>query len=453
MQHSLSQHSEEIDNKETEALFTAPPPPDVLFSHRIVQHRIPSSMLDPDAVKVVRRLSRFGYEAYLVGGCVRDILFSHQPKDFDVVTSALPSEVRRLFRNCRLIGRRFRLAHLLFKHGKVIEVATFRRSPTKEDDISDPHAAENLFGGPADDAIRRDFTTNALMYDVLKKEIHDYVGGISDIESHMLRTIGDPNRRFVEDPVRIIRAVKFSLRLNLQFDPEFFEAMKQHACLISECAPARLMEEIFKLLRSGVSAQCFNLLYYIGILSKMMPELNRMLTDFEDPNTSWHILENMDTRLMEGHHVSESTMLAALIYPFCRHMLDEGGDLSQRFSEKLASLFHPMKLTKRHSAHLRQIFLAQRRLIKGPNTKRARRILERDYAAHALDLMELVAESDQEKEILNEWLKIFATRKNGTSRRRRTGKKGASQEANSLSRRPGRRRRRAIPKKDTPPIS
>ncbi|MCP4604822.1 MAG: polynucleotide adenylyltransferase PcnB [Proteobacteria bacterium] len=421
-----------MDEQNYEVL-QAPLPSDVMFSHQIVKHAIPTNMLDPDAVKVVRRLSRFGYDAYLVGGCIRDILFGRQPKDFDVATSALPIEVRRLFRNCRLIGRRFRLAHLLFKQGKIIEVATFRRSATEEDDISGRHAEENLFGGPADDAIRRDFTINALMYDVVKKEIHDYVGGLGDIEMRVLKTIGDPFRRFSEDPVRIIRAAKFSVRLDLTIAPEVREAMNRHAPLIVNCSTARLVEEVFKLLRSGSSAKCFELLHETGVLSMLMPELARRTAETENPKAAWQVLEQMDTKILEGQHVAEATMLTALIHPFCCRLLVANGDVAPKLEEALEKLFHPMKFTKRHMNQVRQILMAQRRLTAGPVSRRARKLLDREYSADALDLMELTSQSEKDRELLAAWLKAFANRKRSQSQQ-----SNSHPERNKKREKPGR---------------
>ena len=417
MPHPKNPPPKKIENEERESLLSSPPPADVLFSEKVIRYPIPDSMLDQDAVKIVRRLSRFGYQAYFVGGCIRDILFGKQPKDFDIATSALPSEIKRLFRNCRLIGRRFRLAHLLFKRGKVIEVATFRRSATEKDDISGVHAAENLFGGAADDAVRRDFTINALMYDYRRREIYDYVGGFDDIHSGVLRTIGDPDRRLPEDPVRIIRAIKFSVRLGLAIDPRMAEAMKRHAKLINECAPARLVEEMLKILRSGASARSFYMMRDVGVLSELMSGLSRRAARSPDPYTTWRILERMDEKILAGDEISDSTMIAALIYPFCLPVINKGGDVSKRLELELSKLLSPMKFTKRHMMHVRQIVLAQRRLSGAPVTKRLRRMMERDYAAHALDLKELISETKKDEEVLGQWLEVFAERKNDNRRR------------------------------------
>src|SRR5690606_9624654 len=203
--------------------------------------------IDDDALKVIRRLRRHGYRAYLVGGGVRDLLLGFRPKAFDIATRARPNEVRSLFRNCRIIGRRFRLAHILFAGGKVIEVATFRRDPLEAFDqvegefgeemeaLDSPLARrreavdllirhDNAFGEPHEDALRRDFTINGLFYDSESHSVIDYVGGMKDIEERVVRTIGAPDVRFREDPVRILRAIKFSARLDLGIDPEVYDA-------------------------------------------------------------------------------------------------------------------------------------------------------------------------------------------------------------------------------------
>lgn len=412
-------HLDSKEENEEELELVVPPPEDVEFCHKVVRYQIPVEMLDPDAVKVIRRLAHFGFEAYLVGGCIRDILFGLQPKDFDVATSALPGEVKSLFRNCRLIGRRFRLAHLLFKKGKIIEVATFRRGATAEDDVSGIHAAENLFGGPGDDAIRRDFRINALMYDIGKREIHDYVGGLEDIEKRTISTIGDPDRRFPEDPVRIIRAAKFAARLDLQLEAELKDAMRRHAPLVVECSPARLVEEFLKILRSGAAARSMEMLLEVGVLEVLLPKLANKVGDTADSTDFWKYLRRLDDKFHIGDHVGDGTMVTTLIYPMCSGVLDEDGDVARKLEELLAELLGPMKFTKRHLTQVRQIFLAQRRIRFGPKSRRSRRLLQREYAADALDFFELIAETDSEKELLNVWLKAFASRRREPPPRRR----------------------------------
>src|SRR5512144_2272098 len=202
---------------------------------------IPLERIDSDAVKTVSRLRHMGHQAYLVGGCVRDLLLSRTPKDFDVATSAHPGEVRAVFRNCRLIGRRFRLAHVYFRGGKIIEVATFRTNPvdTAEDLPDDGDlliTRDNVFGSAEEDARRRDFTINGLFYDVDQDEVIDYVAGLPDLERRTVRTIGDPEIRFREDPVRILRAIKFAARLDFTIEPQAYAAILSHRGEIAKCA-------------------------------------------------------------------------------------------------------------------------------------------------------------------------------------------------------------------------
>ena len=215
--------------------------------------------IDPDAAKVVKRLTRAGYEAYLVGGAVRDLLIGRSPKDFDVATSARPNEVRRLFRNSRIIGRRFRLVHVLFGGGKVIETATFRRPPEHEDRRESDDLLirnDNVFGEAHQDAFRRDFTINGLFYDLEHNLVLDWVGGFPDIERRAVHTIGNPIVRFQEDPVRILRAIKFAAQLDLGITPDVYDAIVQcRGALRKAARPARLFEEVLRLLRSGALAR------------------------------------------------------------------------------------------------------------------------------------------------------------------------------------------------------
>ncbi len=265
------------------------------------------SRVDPDAQKVVRRLTRHGFEAYLVGGCVRDLLLDRRPKDFDVATDARPEDVRALFRNSRIIGRRFRLVHVLFGGGKVIEVATFRRTPNLDVDPLDSNGSaadvdllirsDNAFGEAHEDALRRDFTINALFYDLERGQILDWVGGMHDIERRVVRTIGDPETRFREDPVRILRAIKFAARLDLGIDPDVYDAMVVTRATLARAARPRLFEEILRLLRGGGAHRSIWLAWELGILSVLLPELASFLDDDEgDGATSrvWKLLGEVD---------------------------------------------------------------------------------------------------------------------------------------------------------------
>jgi poly(A) polymerase len=241
--------------------------------------------IDPDADRVVRKLTRAGYKAYLVGGCVRDLLVSRTPKDFDVATSATPNEIKSTFRNCRIIGRRFRLAHVFFG-SKIIETSTFRANPRDEDDHDLLIRRDNVFGTETEDARRRDFTINGLFYDVEREEVIDHVGGLADLDARLIRTIGDPDIRFQEDPVRMLRAIKFAARLSFGFEPATWRALLRWRSEISKCAPPRLLEEVHRLLRGGAARRSFELLVETGVLAVLSPYLAGLLEGEGAPTTA-----------------------------------------------------------------------------------------------------------------------------------------------------------------------
>ncbi|HMI89464.1 MAG TPA: polynucleotide adenylyltransferase PcnB [Polyangiaceae bacterium] len=280
------------------------------------------SRVDPDAQKVVRRLTRHGFQAYLVGGGVRDLLLDRRPKDFDIATDARPEDVRRLFRNSRIIGRRFRLVHVLFGGGKVIEVATFRRSPIIDVDSldgSDPDLlirSDNAFGEAHEDAVRRDFTINALFYDLDAGQVLDWVGGMADIERRVVRTIGEPETRFREDPIRILRAIKFSARLDLGIDPDVYDAMVFTRATLARAARPRLFEEILRLLRGGGAHRSIWLAWELGILSVLLPELATFLDDDAGNGAStrvWKLLAEVDRRTLERGTPFDDIVLSTLL--------------------------------------------------------------------------------------------------------------------------------------------
>ncbi len=247
------------------------------------EHALSRRDIDPDALKVLYRLKDAHYIAYLVGGSVRDLLLGRRPKDFDLGTSAHPYQVKRLFRNCWIIGRRFRLAHVKFGT-KIIEVATFRRQVSAVADETGEAEADigerdllihhdNTFGTPEEDAFRRDFTINALFYDIATFSIIDYVGGLGDLKQRVVRSIGDPVERFQEDPVRMLRAIALAARLDFTIDAPVAEAIRGHGSAIARSAPARLLEEYYKILRAGASERTFRWLAEVGLLDWITPEL------------------------------------------------------------------------------------------------------------------------------------------------------------------------------------
>jgi poly(A) polymerase len=234
--------------------------------------------IDADADRVVRKLARAGHKTYLVGGCVRDLLVNRKPKDFDVATSATPNEVKATFRNSRIIGRRFRLAHVFFG-SKIIETATFRANPQRDDNEDSELLIrrDNVFGTETEDARRRDFTINGLFYDVEREEVIDHVDGLPDLEAKLIRTIGDPDIRFQEDPVRMLRAIKFAARLDFGFEPSTWKALLRWRGEISKCAPPRLLEEMHRLMRGGACRRSFELMVETGVLAVLSPYLAGLL--------------------------------------------------------------------------------------------------------------------------------------------------------------------------------
>ncbi len=241
------------------------------------EHNLSRKNIDPDALKVLYRLKNNGFVAYLVGGGVRDLLLERQPKDFDIGTSAHPQQVRKLFRNCFIVGRRFRLAHVRFGR-KVIEVSTFRRAAEAEAGETLIHR-DNTFGTPEEDAFRRDFTVNALFYDIATFSVIDWVHGIEDLTDRVIRTIGDPAVRFREDPVRMLRAVALAARLRFTIDRDTAEAVRALRGEIVRSSSARILEEVYKILRQGRSRRTFEMLHDYGLLAYMLPEADRAVAE------------------------------------------------------------------------------------------------------------------------------------------------------------------------------
>lgn len=376
--------------------------------------------MDRDAVKVIRRLTNYGYTAYLVGGGVRDLLLGRRAKDFDVATSAKPPEVRRLFRNCRVIGRRFRLAHILFGGGKIIEVATFRRDPAQEYEIR-PYAAfpkgaikggepptrlvplrtsmdeeddlliknDNVFGTPHEDAIRRDFTFNGLFYDINTEEVIDFVGGMRDLRSKTVRTIGDPDVRFREDPVRILRAIKFSARIDMGIDPDLYDAMVEFRGELARAARPRIFEEILRFLRSGAAHRSFYLLWDSGVLAELLPEVASFLDDeAEESELVWERLRAIDARVHDGRGTpDDSVLLAALLCGPIEEAIEGVRNLSGAYEEFIEDLAFRLAIPRRIKDRIRLLITSQRRLRGGKVGALTRREFFVDAATlYAIDL-------------------------------------------------------------------
>ncbi len=287
------------------------------------EHQLSRGSLSAEALKVLYRLHRSGYAAYLVGGSVRDLLLGNRPKDFDVATNARPQEIRRLFRNSRVIGRRFRLVHVFFRAG-IVEVATFRASPEPPESPNDweeaaaeeaeentttdrpqPATEDVVFGTPAEDARRRDFTVNALFYNIADFSIIDHVGGIEDLERGLIRTIGDPDQRFVEDPVRMMRALEYSVRLGFDIDARTSEAITTQRDLIAEASAPRLTYELLESLRSGHAAGIHEAWRRSGVFTRAFPDLPI------DTDESMRILEMVDREINSSRELSDPSLIGS----------------------------------------------------------------------------------------------------------------------------------------------
>ncbi len=285
------------------------------------QHGISRRNISPNALRVLYKLKEGGYAGYLVGGAVRDLLLGSHPKDFDVATDATPEQVKALFRNCRLIGRRFRLAHVVFG-GEIIEVATFRA--LGDDGTGDRHMVDgrivrdNVYGTIEEDAVRRDFTANALYYAIDDFSVRDYAGGFEDIRHRTLRLIGDPEQRYREDPVRMLRAVRLAAKLGFRIDDAAWEAIAELAPLIAESAPARLFDEMLKLFLGGHAYESMRWLEASSLLRELLPTTAAAIEargGDEMPRMMEAALKGTDLRLAEGKPVTPAFLLAALLWP------------------------------------------------------------------------------------------------------------------------------------------
>src|SRR6478752_9888001 len=379
--------------------------------------QIDPSGIDPDAAKVIQRLRRYDHAAYLVGGCVRDLMLGRKPKDFDVVTSATPNDIRRLFKNCRIIGRRFRLAHIFFGP-KIIETSTFRANPREiEEEEGGGESAEtetgdllirrdNVFGTPEQDARRRDFTINGLFYDIETKQVIDHVNGTADLEARTVRTIGDPDIRFREDPVRILRAVKFAARCDLTIEPETYRRMMEHRLEIAKCAQARVSEEFYRLLRAGAAKRSMELLLETELLEILAPELVRGLKADADSEEAalhrarfWGYLAALDrSSAVRPVPPSNALLLAVLVLPRLRDALDPDSngvrDVGQLVSQVFTQALDRLRPSRRDTEITRQILIALRNILPAKSGRRKGRPPSREFLDEALRLAEIVSQAE-----------------------------------------------------------
>lgn len=436
--------------------------------------------IDPDALKVVRKLLAAQHEAFLVGGCVRDLYLNRKPKDFDVATSARPEEIRRVFRNSRIIGRRFKLAHVFFGP-KIIETSTFRSNPPPSDGDAEGEGGEsdllithdNEWGTVEEDARRRDFTINGLFYDIETHKLVDYVDGVSDLDRGIIRTIGDPRIRFREDPVRMIRAIKFAARLDFTVEQDCWAALLEHAPDIARCSRARLVEELYKLLRGGSSKRAFELMIEAGLFQHIWPAYVELYDELgglhrpqrDDPRDLpsalfWRYLGALDDYVIEtGQTPSNGVIQAVLFAPLLDEELREGvPDLEGAIDELMTPPCAALGVARRDRELARQIFTAHRRMIAPLKRGRGRiSMVHREYFLDALLFLAFSVEArDGDGGALEHWQQLArmqkaapesgdkpgsgggggtsagggeAARKRGGKRRRRRGRAGRPDES------------------------
>jgi poly(A) polymerase len=414
-------------------------------------HPLSRRDINTNALKVLYRLHNAGYLAYMVGGSVRDLMLGRSPKDFDVGTDAKPNEIRRLFSNSRIIGRRFRLVHVYFHDGSTVEVSTFRRNPDPEEQRSAPGelliTSDNTYGSPREDAFRRDFTINALFYNVADYSVIDWTGGIDDLDRKLIRAIGDPGVRFQEDPVRMLRACEFAGRLGFGIEQKTQEAIEKHRKELDKASPARVTEEIAQLLRCGRAGAAMQWMLELGLLEVILPEAYAMLTagrrglgDFGQ------ILPVIDRMVAEGRQLPDSALLASVLLPKVMLRRDDVEALDQRpmsrsaievlVQEEIQPFLARFTVSNLKSQQITQALIGFQRLCEPVDKFPERvRLARRSWFNDALVLFEILVEATGEgEEALAEWQ---------TAARRRPPLK-APEDSDARSR-PRRRRRRRAP--------
>jgi len=386
------------------------------------QHSLRRERLSRHAVTVVERLQQAGYQAFAVGGCVRDLLLNIEPKDFDVATSATPEQVRATFRNSRLIGRRFKLAHVHFGR-EIIEVATFRANHEEEASAEQSRQSEsgrllrdNVYGTFEQDAQRRDFTINALYYDVSSGQIHDFANGVHDIRNQQIRLIGQPEQRYQEDPVRMLRAIRFAGKLGFEIEPHTAAPIEKLAPLLHDIPAARLFDEVLKLLMSGQGQRTFDLLYEYDLFAPLFPDTDEAILERPDYTLQLvrQALSNTDERIAQGKPVTPAFLFAALLWPALPQRvrdLEAQGIPSipahqQAAHELLAEQCRHTAIPKRFSIPMREIWDMQPRLARRSG-RRADQMLEHPRFRAAYDFLLLRESAGEQTDGLGHWWTLY----------------------------------------------
>ena len=442
------------------------------------EHPISRRSLSPNAVRVLYRLNDNGFTAYLVGGSIRDLLLGREPKDFDIVTDATPTQIKRLFRNCRLIGRRFRLAHLHFQD-EIIEVATFRSATQDEADTGEAVPAtvdaeeagsrsrpprllknadgmvlrDNIFGTPEEDAVRRDFTVNALCYNIADFSIIDHVGGMADLEKGVIRTIGDPAVRFTEDPVRMIRAVRFAAMLGFGIEASTWQTVLEQSCTITKATPPRLYEEMLKLFLLGAGEKTYQMLRQAGLFAALFPHFNDWLgreSNHFPHNFISRALERVDALIGDGLKVSPQLLFALMFGQYIQEKASgfrsAGAPAQQAVSmavaEFMGELAPTVLIPNKVGILIRDIIAAQTRFMKIPG-RHAETFAGRPGFNDALAYLGFsCAFSGKNEKVLGWWTKLAAAtpmpepdalpREPAPRRKRRRRRRKKSMEVNPV---------------------
>ena len=360
---------------------------------------IPEALISNDALRIVEKLNEMGHLSYVVGGCVRDLALGTEPKDFDVVTTAKPQQVRRAFRYARIIGRRFRLVHVRFGRHRLIEVATFRAQVPEVEDGDDLLVREdNEYGSPMEDAQRRDFTVNGLFYDPLSGSVVDYVDGLKDLRSKVIRSIGDADKRIQEDPVRILRALRFAAKLGFSLDRKLERAIRKHGADILRCSPARLWEELLKIMRSGHCAHALVKAHKLGFLEHLLPEVSAAMS--AQPKELKRLYEALDAWVIErGQAPDDAILLAALILPMVpgQQPRDHVADQMRMWNERF-------RVPKRLRERVEDALLAVRAMVPGGPWVDREAMARRAVFGDAVDLLDLLTRSSGKgRALVKEW--------------------------------------------------
>jgi len=437
------------------------------------EHTISRKKMEEEVLKVLYRLHNSGHKAYLVGGAVRDLLLGRKPKDYDVATDARPDEIRKLFVNSRLIGRRFRLAHVMFKGRKVIEVSTFRCTPSLpeigevkdgEEDTRDLLIREdNTWGSPQQDAYRRDLTINALFYNIADFSVIDYVGGITDLHAKQIRTIGDPNIRFREDPVRMIRAVEYSARLGFEMDPGVVRSIKKHRKDLRKASDARMSDELLNLLRSGTAQSAFRKLLELGLLEVLHSGLHTALGS-EKGKRFFKDIAVVDSWIKSGERVRDVSLFSIFFNAPLRQAVAsaeqrKGGRLVKgEFLHEVDNILEEgqtlFRVPNRRRHQVKQSMLAARKMRRSPSKQRdLKNMISHAYFKDAFELFRVEAESTGRYDnVLKEWTELLKGKKGGDkSTRTQDRQKGRERKPRDNRDRSRPREDRSAEKRERPP--